>query len=327
MSRAPLITIIVVAACGSGGHGPMTIDATPSHWQPRTAIAGGGRLEGAVVALDDKVFVMGGWDQGVQVVTRVEVYDPATDRWDQAAPLPRALHHLNVAVVNGKLYMVGALEGDMFTQVGDVYEFDPAANTWTTKTAMPAGTERGASAVAADPASNVIYVAGGSQADAVDTFSAYHVDTDTWESLPPMPAPDYHAVGAFIGGTFYAIGGFTFGLVAGTSHTVTDVLAYDPIAKAWSPRAAMPTARGGCATGIINGKILCAGGEASSMINGVATTTESYDPVADMWSTLEPMRTPRAGTNGAVVNGVLYVPGGALKIVYEPVDVNEAFTP
>src|SRR6185295_13706796 len=98
-----------------------------------------------VAAVGSDVYVLGGIDKQVMVVADVLVYRTEARRWDRVAPMPRALHHLNVAAQGGRIYVVGALVDFDFLPTGAVYAYDPIADRWETRTAMPAGTERGAS--------------------------------------------------------------------------------------------------------------------------------------------------------------------------------------
>lgn len=310
---------------GCGAPPGEALDAAPStSWIPRAPIGEGGRLEAGVVALGGRVYLLGGFADAGRVTADVDVYDPVADAWTPAAPMPAALHHMNAVSVGGKIYVLGALAGTDFAPVGDVYIYDPAADAWSEGAPMPAGTERGASAVGA--LGTDVVVAGGSRDDAVATVSIYSTAHDTWRDAPPLPAPTYHAVGQVAAGVFYAVGGLSAGLTTGTSHALHQVEAYDPATGAWSARADMPTARGGCAAGVVSGFIVCAGGEADRDDNGgIAPQTEAYDPVADAWQTREPMRDPRGGTGGAVVADTLYVPGGARILAFFPVTTNDAF--
>jgi hypothetical protein len=58
------------------------------------------------VALNGKMYVMGGWDEGKAAGINYE-YDPATDKWTQKKGMPRSAHHLAIAAANGKLYVIG----------------------------------------------------------------------------------------------------------------------------------------------------------------------------------------------------------------------------
>ena len=70
----------------------------------RRSLAGGGAAVGAkrvpgVVALNGRLHAIGGRDPQQKTVAMHEVYDPATDSWRTAAPLPQARDHLGIAVV------------------------------------------------------------------------------------------------------------------------------------------------------------------------------------------------------------------------------------
>jgi hypothetical protein len=81
-------------------------------WRRLAPIASGPRQEHSVAAVNGKVYVLGGIVPdaagGVVTTNRVEVYDTRRDTWSEAAPLPVALNHPNVAVVRGKVYVLGA---------------------------------------------------------------------------------------------------------------------------------------------------------------------------------------------------------------------------
>src|SRR5688572_2248659 len=62
-----------------------------SDWEALADLAGGDRQETAVVELDGKIYVIGGFTGGLEIVGEVEVYDPASDSWGVAASLPEPL--------------------------------------------------------------------------------------------------------------------------------------------------------------------------------------------------------------------------------------------
>ena len=317
--RGALAVAVALAAAGCEQPPGGGLAAT---WTMRAALAGGGRLEAGVVALDGHVYVIGGFDGTGAVVPRVEAYDPGTNSWGTRAPLPRALHHVNVAALGGRIYVLGGLATDAFTAVGDSFVYDPAADAWTPVAGLPVGTERGAAAVAV--LDGLIYLAGGSRVIVVDDVSRYDPVADTWTALPALPSPRYHAASAAAGGRIWVVGGLA-DLVQFTPFA--DVLSLTPghgAAAAWMAHAPMPTPRGGCAAGVIAGELVCAGGEDDGP--AVLAVTEAYDLAADRWRVLPGMGVPRAGTAGAVVDDVLYVPGGARILRQFPTDVVESLT-
>lgn len=267
------------------------------------------RQETAVVELGGRVYVIGGFDRNQAIVPTVERYDPATDAWTALKEIPRALHHANAAVVNDKLYIVGALAqvgADTFAAIGDIYEYDADTNAWTSRGTMPPGTERGASLVAT--LDGEIYVAGGLRGGAVADFSSFSPGTGQFTDRRPLPEARDHGVGVAVGGRFYTVGGRGGGIGAHTAR----VDAYDPATNQWSERTPMPTSRGGMAGAVVNGRIIVAGGEGNAaQTTGVFDQTEMFDPVTNLWMTLAPMKTPRHGTGAAAIGETFYVPGGA----------------
>jgi N-acetylneuraminic acid mutarotase len=301
---------------GSGGSG----GGASNSWQALAPLANGPRQETAVVAFEGKILVIGGFTEKGDVVPDIEAYDPSTDTWAPFAPLPKSVHHANAAVVSGKIYVLGALQELSFTEIGDVFEYDPSKSAWSAKTSMPVGTARGASAVGV--IGSKIYIAGGLRKGTVADFSAYDTASDTWESLPDLPEPRDHLAGGAAGGIFYAIGGRNGGIGA----IAETVYAFDPKASAWTKRAPMPTPRGGTAGALVKDRFIVVGGEGNANAStGVFDDVEAYDPAADSWAILAPMLTPRHGTGAAELNGKLYVPGGATQQAFGAVDTNEVY--
>ena len=89
------------------------------------------RSEVVAVALDGKVYVIGGLTPGGGTTDRVEAYDPGTDSWDEKAPLPKALHHSGATALGGKIYVAGGFVKTGFAPVADVFVYDPSADSWS----------------------------------------------------------------------------------------------------------------------------------------------------------------------------------------------------
>ncbi len=296
-------------------------------WQALAPLSGGPRGEVGVAALNGLVFVVGGLGAGSR---RVEAYDPVAGTWQAHTALPIPIDHGNVAAANGKLYLLGGFSMGGAT-TGATWEYDPVSRApWVMKQAMPSGTERGASATATIGAK--IYIAGGQQglgSTGQRWFSAYDAAGNTWQPLPDLPAPGRnHLAGVAVGGIFYAVGGRITGVTGGLQNRLD---AFDPVAMTWTPKAPMPTPRGGLAAGVVNGIIIAAGGEGADMAmypTGVFPHVEAYDPGANSWRRLANMATPRHGMGAAGIDGKLYVPaGGARQGGSMPVATLEVFVP
>ena len=231
------------------------------------------------------------------------------------------LHHANVAVTEGKLYVVGFLVG-RFVASGRAFVHDPAEGGWRELASMPDGTQRGAASVAV--LDGDIFVAGGFRSGAVADFSAYDPMSDSWRTLLRLPRKADHVVAGVIDGLLYVAGGRSGG-IGGHSGSL---LVFDPERMTWTDRAPMPTSRGGSASAVVGGRLYVLGGEGNAADpSGVFGQVESYDAGADEWTSLPSMPVPRHGTGAATVGGVIYIPGGASEQGFGAVDTNSAFAP
>ncbi|MDQ3365357.1 MAG: kelch repeat-containing protein, partial [Myxococcota bacterium] len=303
-------------------------DAAPGSCDPATPWAShpplplGPTQETAVVAVASKLYVLGGFHTDLGVVSAVQIFDPAACTWSMGPALPKPLHHINVASVGGAIYVLGALETLSFTATGEVWAWNPASETtWSARTAMPAGTQRGSSVVAT--IGDQIYVAGGLRNGAVADVSRFDPATNEWTALPALPAARDHACGGALDGRLVVAGGRQ----ANITSTSPTLFAYAP-GGAWSELAPMPTARGGTACGVLGDQLVVVGGEGNpDAPSGVFPQVEAYSATTTAWTTLAPMPTPRHGMGAAAIGGKLYVPGGATRQAFGAVATHEVLTP
>gem|GEM_PF-620942 len=298
---------------------------TPGSWATGPEVYGGALQEHAVVAHDGLIYCLGGF-RGLQGTDEMLVFDTASETWSTRASLPQAAHHVNAAVVGDTILLLGAL-GDGFAPFPATWRYDITFDAWDTDvlTPMPAGEERGSSAVVA--IDGVVYVAGGlAGSDAVPTVSSYDAQAATWAALPPLPGKRDHLVGTAHDGRVYVAGGRTGGIFG----VQPDVWMLDPadLGAGWQDRAPMPTARGGIAGASVDGVLYVFGGEGDSVAEtGVFSEVEAYDLAADTWTSLPPMPTPVHGTGAAAWNGTIYIPGGGVVIAFGADDLMQVFSP
>src|SRR5262249_55286698 len=110
------------------------------------------RQELSTAVLDSKIFVIAGFDSSGMSTNTVEIYDPETDSWTSAAPLPIATNHNAAAVAAGKLYVFGGTSSRVFV-------FNPDQNVWSD---VAPTNYMHADTPAVAVINNLIYVAGGS---------------------------------------------------------------------------------------------------------------------------------------------------------------------
>ena len=285
------------------------------------------------VAVNGKLYVIGGWGEGKARGANYE-YDPATDKWTKKKSMPRPAHHAALAATNGKIYVCGGFVapedttipiGAAWQPIDDVWEYDPAADSWKTLAPLPG--KRGA-AVAVE-AGGKIYVIGGvttvegskdpfftffGPSRVLNTNDVYDPATNKWESRKPMAVPRNHAFAGAVNGKIYVIGGRTgHGFIL--SATNTDVVEeYNPVADMWSaPKERMPTARSGGGYGTDGRRIYVAGGEVTTKeLVGAFRAIEAYEPATNSWTTLPSMPMPRHGVAGAVIGNRFHLVSGMI---------------
>lgn len=254
MPTTRLTCFLLLAACGAD-------DAPPAEtaWVDGPALPGG-RLEPGVVGTGDAIWVIGGFDDGLEVTTETWILDDGADAWRPGPDAPAALTHTPLAAIDGTIYLLGGLVGTEFTPSADAWAIDPGADAWRALAPLPEA--RGAAAVIVDGAR--VILAGGSTTDAsLATVLAYDVDADAWTSLPDLPSPRSHAIGARApDGALLAIGG-----------TAT-LDATQPIADAWTTLDPLPRGRAGTAGATMAGRLWIPGGAHALR----------YEPTADVSS-------------------------------------------
>jgi N-acetylneuraminic acid mutarotase len=279
--------------------------------------------ETAVVALDGRVWVLGGFNQLEQQIAWTNVYDPQTDRWEQRQDFPVRAHHMNATVYDGKIWVTGFL-GEQFDADRRTFVYDPEADAWDTGPDLPIGRQRGAAATGL--IDGKIYVAGGvDRSDALPYFDVLDPTTGEWTALPDVPRDVDHAAFGVIDGALVVAGGRN-ALVDAISDQVN---VFDPDAGQWTSGAPLPTARGGAASAVVDGKLYVFGGDGNSSPDamGVFDHVEAYDLAGDRWETLEPMPVPRHGLGAAAVDGIIYLPGGGTAAFVAPTGLHQIYVP
>jgi len=158
----------------------------------------------AMVALDGKIYAIGGAVGGYLGRSIVEQCDPVTDTWTRKADMPTYLWGLCANVVNGKIYAFGGRSTSKARS--DMFEYDPVTDTWTGKADMPLATSEMASVVLGDK----IIVIGGwiwSQRFPYQTVQMYDPAINTWTREADVPFQRVAFSADVVRGKIFAIGG------------------------------------------------------------------------------------------------------------------------
>ena len=265
-----------------------------------------------VAVLNGKIYAIGGLNGDVPLST-TEEYNPVTNQWTTKAPMPTHRSGFAITVYKNKIYVIGGTIGNGY--VGNNEAYDPITNTWETKASMP--TPR------ADLCTNLvndkIYLIGGKKYSSTSPYfteinvnEVYDPANDTWTTKTPIPTAVYGYASAVINGKIHIIGGSKSPTSLGSSVFVNSNQVYDPQTDKWSLAANLPdVATYGAATStqgfMAPSRLYFIGGYFSNSFSG---KTQVYNPDNNSWTTGASMPTPRAYLGVAVVNDVLYAIGG-----------------
>lgn len=188
-------------------------DTATDKW---SRIASLSRPRGAIsaVALGGKIHLLGGRD--VRSVEWHEVYDPATDKYEDRAamrgstmtqPFVGQRDHMGVVVAEGLIYAIaGRMDSyDFNTSLNACY--DPKKDSWSFKAPLPTA-RSGVSAVYIE--GRIVVFGGEATGKVFGTNEAYDPNTDTWEACTPMVVPRHGLHGqtvAVIGNMVHVPGG------------------------------------------------------------------------------------------------------------------------
>ena len=249
----------------------------------------------------DKIYAFGGFvlpKSGPPAwvpVNNAWEYDPAADSWTALAPMPSRRGSPVAAAVNDKIYVIGgaaspagstAEEQDQgmlpnrpHESVTRVDEYDPATNSWRSRSPMPTARNHAAVGVV----NGKIYVIGGrvgsvfmtSAAD-VPTVEEYDPATDRWSAPKArmLTARSASAYAVYKDRIYVAGGEYSDPHISGAFKALE---AYDPATDSWATLPAMPTPRHGFAGGVIGNRLYLISGDVQSAGTGLEVSTPEAD--------------------------------------------------
>lgn len=199
------------------------------------------RAEGVAAAVDGRIFWIGGRVPELPTSAHFnehrdsnlnEMFDTATNRWETRAPAPTARNSAAVAVIDGKIYVVGGRQfiksSDGTTRMSNFANlevYDPRLDSWETRAPMPQA-QGGLGAATID---GKLYVCGGEQwlpdQRVLNQCWVYDPATDQWASLASLPE-GRHGIGMVaLGRRLHVFGGATRpgGNFATSAHSVLEI--------------------------------------------------------------------------------------------------------
>ena len=234
---------------------------------------------------------------------------------------------------NGKFYGMGGRSSDSAgSDFMHPFEYNPATNTWTTKSATYPDNQVNnmACGVLTDAGTPYIYCVGGSAAGATtatDRVFRYNPVTDTISAVAaPWPGD---ANGTTLPGGFsvfnnklYTIGGFVINI-----QMIADIWEFTPGTNGWVQKMSLPVERGYVPATTIGNLIYTAGG---SLWDGVTLqdTNDSFvfDPVGNTVNSIANIPRATGETRALNFNGQMLVMGGG-RTAPNPSNEVDVYTP
>ncbi len=216
-------------------------------------------------------------------------YDPVADSWKALAPMPTP-RGAGVAVeVGGKIYVMGGASvhpgakvvslayGSPHRSVDANEAYDPATNTWQTRSPMPTARNH----LAGGAVNGKIFVLGGRvgsvfvNASGTDLVEEYDPATDSWGFAGArMPSPRSGVAGGTYGGKVYVAGGEY--LNAQVVGAFRDFDAYDPAKNGWEILSPLPVPLNAPACVVIGNRLYLVSGQMQSgSIGGRALASDT----------------------------------------------------
>lgn len=270
-----------------------------------------------------KIYVAGGLSDKIsaeqqQMTAEVQIYDPATDRWQAGPALPQPRHHAYLVSVGDKLFVFGGFvqaNGGRWSASADILLLDETKSVWRNVAQLPKPLTE---TVAAVLNGKVHFVSGRSpsgpenaqwrdQAD-VNWHWVFDPLSFTVSKAAPVATPLNSASAVALKQQLYMMGGRKVG-----GGNLALLQRFDLALSQWQQLAPMPQASGGLAAAALGQHILVFGGEYFDNGGGVYAPVWQYDVTTDSWQQLGSMPLPRHGLGAVTLNNKVYVLGGATK--------------
>jgi plastocyanin len=245
----------------------------------------------------------------------------APSGWSAGPDLPSAGVRLAGVYfqANGKFYAMGGRASDSAgSEFPHPFEYDPVANTWTTKGATYPDTHTNnmACGVLADAGTPYIYCVGGSQVTVAGTFDRVFRYDPVPDVISAVAAPWPGGLGMVLPGGFtvfnnklYILGGFD--TITNMGQGTNQIWEFTPPSTWVQKSAVLPVPLGYIPTTTI-GSLIYTGGGSDITAGALTDTTNSfvYNPIADTIGTIQAIPRATGETRALNFNGQMWVMGG-----------------
>jgi len=301
MKTTFLLAVVLAALMGTA---TLAVAQTPAvihnTWSMGTPMPVGVKY-GMAAVLCGKIYVIGGITNTAITIAN-QVYDPATNSWSEAKPIPQATFAAAIGVADDNWLTIAGGSTDGMTQTGATWSYNCKHDEWINRDPMPTPRQN----MGAASGHGEMYVAGGYNANGMLNTAERFSFGNTWEEETPMLVAKSDLAVTRMKTQIVATDGLTEAGETGDNEA---------FAEPWQPLAADPMARSAVCSGAVKGELYLAGGwNGESSLN----LTEAFDLKTNEWTTLASMPQPVAAAVSVmyetVVDGVknytLYCFGG-----------------
>jgi len=267
------------------------------NWEARSPVPVA-RSGATAVTIEDTIYVIGGRNNQNGVLSRVDVYYPLTDTWDElkVPPLNSARSNAAAIVYNNHIYVLGGRDDDNVLNSAEVY--NPSENEWEYVQNLRNARE-GAFVL---NYKNRLHVFGGAteSGNLVDDVEWYEPGEDEWYDADFEFDPPRVSAFSFVNAdTVFIFGGFYFSPLKSSLKLSPDTL--------WYEGPSMNEAKGAGSTAVVGENVYFIGGESNQ---SVTSQVERYNFITKNIVFDLNLTTARAGHACTVHNGTIYVFGG-----------------
>ncbi|XP_021252484.1 kelch-like protein 24 isoform X2 [Numida meleagris] len=267
--------IVVVGGCErvGGFNLPYTecYDPVTGEWKSLAKLPEFTKSEYAVCALRNDILVSGG-----RINSRdVWIYNSQLNIWIRVASLNKGRWRHKMAVLLGKVYVVGGYDGQ--NRLSSVECYDSFSNRWTEVAPL----KEAVSSPAVTSCVGKLFVIGGGPDDNTcsDKVQSYDPDTNSWLLRATIPIAKRCITAVSLNNLIYVAGGLT-----------KAIYCYDPVEDYWMHVQNTFSRQENCGMSVCNGKIYILGGRRE---NGEATDTIlCYDPATGIITGVAAMPRP-----------------------------------
>lgn len=229
-----------------------------------------------------------------------------------AAPLPGSRTEAGITELNGKIYIVGGINGWGQTLTSFV-SYDPELETWTTLPDLPEPVNHPG---VVSYGSNVFVVGGFdplgirlrgfmfAKWDARAVVYVYDINDRQWSRAPDLPEPR-GAGGVCVGDqSIWYVGG-----IKENRELADDLFRFDLEAQTWTRMKSMPTPRDHLRLECVSGKLYAISGRKDDLRFNLSNV-EAYDIKENNWTRVRDIPVPRGGLASVVWGSYIYTFGG-----------------